>query len=378
MLLRFICYNFCKFCGFLLYLDFRVWGHNLLGQVDRPMAKLTWWRSTVIVGFLLASCTPALPPKPFSWEVAPTQVVALMDEIHSRPVLVRFLNSTTERSAQIGTVLRVGESVRTETNAMTQVALNNGVIVRLGDNSALTLKSPAQVSVDSGKVLVAARLENGKPLPKPIEILVPFGTITSTNGVFYVEVPPQPHKNPKVFVLEGTLTNKLRSGKTINLQKGDELQIKPDGTGDKVVRPAQSELESRFAKSDLLFGFATRFAGQSLWESQLKVARREISTVRYRPKDLSRNRPTARPAPVTPSEPVVPSEPIAPSEPVTPVVRRNPPPPVKPTSAPPPPAEPPAPPPEVVTEPEPPPVMEVPAPEPPPPVMEVPAPEPLP
>jgi hypothetical protein len=342
------------------------------------MAKLTWWRSTVIVGFLLASCTPALPPKPFSWEVAPTQVVALMDEIHSRPVLVRFLNSTTERSAQIGTVLRVGESVRTETNAMTQVALNNGVIVRLGDNSALTLKSPAQVSVDSGKVLVAARLENGKPLPKPIEILVPFGTITSTNGVFYVEVPPQPHKNPKVFVLEGTLTNKLRSGKTINLQKGDELQIKPDGTGDKVVRPAQSELESRFAKSDLLFGFATRFAGQSLWESQLKVARREISTVRYRPKDLSRNRPTARPAPVTPSEPVVPSEPIAPSEPVTPVVRRNPPPPVKPTSAPPPPAEPPAPPPEVVTEPEPPPVMEVPAPEPPPPVMEVPAPEPLP
>lgn len=336
------------------------------------MAKLTWWRSTALVGFVLASCGHNPPPKPFSWEVSPTEAVAQMDEIRDRPVLIRFLNSTSESPAQIGTVLRAGESVRTEAKAMTQVAMKNGAVVRIGEKSAFTLKSSGQVSADSGYLLVAARLENGKPLTKPIEVQTPFGAIDSANAVFHLEIPTQPNKNRTVFVLEGTLTTKLRSGKSIILKKGDELQIKPDGTGAKTLRPTQAELESRFAKSDLLFGFATRFAGQSLWEGQLKVARREIGTVRYRPEDLARNRPPASPtrAPVrqpfptntSPSNPT--NEPVYRSEPVAP-------PPVKPTTAPE------AVPPEVVTAPEPPPVSDPPISEPPP-VIEPSAPEPLP
>jgi len=309
----------------------------------------------VLTSLWLGGCSLGYPPKPFSSEVPPTEAIAQIDEIPSRPVWVRFLNGTTERTAQIGTLLRVGESLRTEADARVQIVLNNGAIARISGNSSLTLNPKLGLRANSGLFFVSAVLENGKPLEQATQVQTAFGMVTTRNGAFYLEIPQEPSQNRRVLALHGDITVKLsRTGKDVLLQKGDELLIKADGSADQPKRPSQAELESRFAKSDLLFGFSTRFAGQSLWETQLKVARREPERVKFRRSDVARTAPV-QPQPVVepPPQPPVRSEPppLPPVQPVAPPVVETP----------------------VVVEP--PPLVEPPAPEPIP-VIEPPAPEP--
>jgi len=300
--------------------------------------------------WLVGGCYLGYPPKPFSSELPPTEMIAQIDEIPSRPVWVRFLNGTTERTAQVGTWLRVGESLRTEANARVQIVLTNGAIARISGNSSLVLKP--QLQANSGSFFVSAVLENGKPADRDTQVQTPFGMVSTKDGAFYLEIPPEPNKKRRLLVLHGKVTVNLRR-KDITLHKGEELLISVDGSADKPQRPSQEELESRFAKSDLLFGFSTRFAGQSLWERQLKVAHRQPEQVEFRR--------AARPAPVRP-QPT--PEYIAP-QPTT-AVRSAPPPVRQPEPSPEAPA-PPATPEPVVAEPpplEPVPILESPAPEP--------------
>jgi len=323
------------------------------------------WVGFVLTSLWLGGCSLGYPPKPFSSEVPPTEAIAQIDEIRSRPVWVRFLNGTKERTAQIGTLLRVGESLRTEADARVQIVLNNGAIARISGNSSLMLNPELQLRADSGLVFVSAVLENGKPLEQDTQVQTPFGMVSTRNGAFYLEIPQQPNKNRRILALHGNITVKLsRTGKDVSLQKGEELLVKSDGTAEKPTRPTQAELESRFANSDLLFGFSTRFAGQSLWESQLKVARREPEQVKFRRSDVARN------APVNPQP--------ASAPPPSPTAVRNDPPPVRQPDPRPEPVQPVTPP--VAPDPvvvEPPPLSEPPAPEPIP-VIEPPVPEPAP
>jgi len=328
------------------------------------MANRHLWAGFVLTGLWLGGCSLGYPPKPFSSEVPPTEAIAQIDEIRSRPVWVRFLNGTTERTAQIGTLLRVGESLRTEADARVQIVLNNGAIARIGGNSSLYLNPPMQLRADSGLFFIAAVLENGKPLEQDTQVQTPFGVVTTRNGAFYLEIPQEPQKKRRVLALQGNVIVKLsRTGKDVSLNKGDELLIQSDGNAEKPSRPNQAELERRFANSDLLFGFSSRFAGQSQWESQLKVARREPEQVKFRRSDV------ARTAPVKPQPTSAP-----PPQPTTAV--RNEPPPVRQPDPLPPPVEPVQP--SVVEEPvvvEPPPVFEPVAPKPPP-ILQPVAPEP--
>ncbi len=309
----------------------------------------------VLACLWLGGCVVGYPPKPFSSEVPPTEAIAQVDEIPSRPVWVRFLNGKTERTAQLGTWLRVGESLRTEGTATVQIVLNSGAIARISGNSSLVLNSLLQAN--SGYFLVSAMQEDGRQGQQDTQVQTPFGVISTGNGAFYLEIPQATNQKHRILALHGNIKVKLsRTGKEIALQKGEELLIASDGSAGNPQRPTQGELESHFAKSDLFFGFSTKFVGQSFWEKQLKVARRAPEQVKFRP------------APPNP-EPIY-APPPQPSTAVrnVPTPRRQP----EPTVAPP---APPVSPEPVVAEPapaiappppEPPPIIEAPAPEPPP------------
>ncbi|MFN3926386.1 MAG: FecR domain-containing protein [Pseudanabaenaceae cyanobacterium] len=289
------------------------------------------------LGVLMGGCSVSYPPKPFANETVPTEIIAQVDEIRSRPVLVRFLNGTQDRTAQLGTNLRLGESVRTEGEGRAQVLLNNGAIVRIGGNSRLTLTSANQVQLDRGKFLLIGRVENGQPLKEGVSLQTPFGALTTRDGVVYGEVTTEGNNRHTLLVLEGNAILKLpNGGKEILLKRGEELPIKQNGVPETVQRPTQSDLERRFRESKLLFGFAVRFASQATWERDLKVALRTPAKVEYRPQEQTRATPvrtepaTVRRDPpppstpklepqVTPSpEPPVVAEPVPLPEPVAP------------------------------------------------------------
>jgi hypothetical protein len=243
----------------------------------------------------LPGCFAPPPTKPFSSEVVPTDKLAEISEVRDFSVTVRFLNSTEDRTASVGTNLKAGETVRTEGNSRAQLALNSGVIVRVGGDAALTINPKNQLNLDKGRLLTWVTQSQNLTA----EIQTPFGSVSSSDGTFYIDIPKESSQARQILALNGTVTVKLlRSPDPINLKAGEELIVSPDGTASKPKLVAREDIEKRLAGNPLIFGFNTRLASQSDIESTFKISSgiKEAEAIKFKRSDISKIKPELNPA----------------------------------------------------------------------------------
>lgn len=240
-------------------------------------------------------CFAPPPSKPFSSEVVPTDNLAEISEIRDFSVWVRFLNSSEDRTASVGTTLKAGETVRTEGTSRAQIVLNSGVIVRVAGDATLTINPKNQLNLNKGRLL--AWVASSQNLTA--EIQTPFGSVSSSDGTFYVDIPKESSKQRQILALNGTVTVKLsRSSDTLTLKAGEELTVMPDGTPSTPKPLAKEDIEKRLAGNPLLFGFNTRLASQADIETTFKISSgiKEAEAVKFKRSDISKIKPELNPA----------------------------------------------------------------------------------
>ncbi|WP_330481574.1 FecR family protein [Tumidithrix elongata] len=243
----------------------------------------------------IPGCFAPPPSKPFSSEIVPTDKLAEISEIRDFSVRVRFLNSSEDRPASVGTTLKAGETVRTEGTSRAQIVLNSGVIVRVDGDTNLTINPKNQLNLDKGRLL--AWVASSQNLTA--EVQTPFGSVSSSDGTFYVNVPKESSKQRQILALNGTVTVKLaRSSDTVTLKAGEELIVMPDGNASIPKPLAKEDIEKRLAGNPLIFGFNTRLASQADIESTFKISSgiKEAEAVKFKRSDISKIKPELNPS----------------------------------------------------------------------------------
>jgi hypothetical protein len=253
---------------------------------------------------VLPACNFSGPAKPFSSEVNPTDSVAKITEVKSRPVWIRFLNADSDRSATVGMSVKPGESIRTEESARAQIHLLSGDLVRIEGESSLTLSQKDSVNFDKGQLLAWSAPNQASPT----QIKTPFGIVSVKNTTVFVDIPKDAAKDRTILALQGNVEVKLNSGSVpINLKQGQELTIKSDGT---VATPKNLDVaavEKKFAKSKLIYGFDSRLESLAAIEARYTISSNttETDTVPYSRQKKKTPAPANNPSPAsnTPQEP---------------------------------------------------------------------------
>jgi len=188
---------------------------------------------------------------------SPEQTFATISEIQKQPVWVRQLNTKDEAPAQENMDLRVGETIRTQGNALAQVELKNGLSFRIGGNSVLTLQPDNRLNLKAGEMI--AWVEPGKKVPVEIETPVAIAGIRGTT--VYINIPEDPKREIEFFAWEGNVEVWFpnQPGKC-QFKTGEQVKIEPGETDINLVRqqvqqlPRQKLLKRR-RKSRLLNNF---------------------------------------------------------------------------------------------------------------------------
>lgn len=264
-----------------------------------------FWQYLLLFGLsltltILPACSSSSPPKPFVSEVSPTEPIAKIVEIQDRPVWVKFLNSSTESSAVMGTALKAGETLRTESSARVQVLLNSGIAVRIEGNTTLTLKPDNQMSLESGQMI--AWVSPDKKLTAQIE--TPLAVVLLDDGTAYIDTPKDMTQDMHIFAMQGKIEVKPKNESTsITLSKGQDLTIKPFGKALEPVALDQKSIEQRFAKSPLLYGFNNKLENLASIEADLQISSNFTETKKVPYKDseqAANNNKPAKPRESTP------------------------------------------------------------------------------
>ncbi len=272
---------------------------NQLSKFSRCFLPLVVLTAAAIA---LPSCVTNQPPKPFSSEALPTEAIAEVSEIRNYPVRVRYINSAAYRPATVGVPLKVNESVATEANSSAQINLRNGTVVRIGGVANVTIKPQNQVEISAGTLVAWADGER-----KAIaQIQAPFGEVSSNEGTIYIDIPAKAADEKRVIALDGNVTVLLKaSAKVVNLNQGEEIRIKANGSATEPKRIDKETIDKRIANNSLLFGFSNQLASIARISNEFGVQNlvKEASTIEFRRSDLPNN-PTNNTASNTPPRPV--------------------------------------------------------------------------
>lgn len=288
-----------------------------------------------LVGIILISACSS-PPKPFSSELMPTEAIAEITEIADRPVWIRFLNSNSDSIATIGKNIKLGESIRTEGNALVQITLRTGMIIRMEGDSLLTIKDEQKLQLAKGQIVVWVPPQSNTNVQ-----IIMTGAIATVNKNTTVYI--NSAKTQQIISLQGTVEVLPIDAKPIVIKSGQNLQISDrDGANLKPKTLTEKELKTQFKKIKLLSGFNSMLGSQQEIATTLKIP---ISPTEF---IIPPNRPKNRPAkPINPppeyySEPEVSqyrAEPVRspirdpeppPSESINTSVEELPPPPIQP------------------------------------------------
>lgn len=248
-------------------------------QIQKARSQRLWrLLALVCLGSSLAvlpACNFSSPAKPFSSEVNPTDSVAKITEVKSRPVWVRFLNADSDQSATVGVSIKPGEAIRTEDSARVQVHLLSGDLVRIEGESLVTLSQKDTVNFDKGQLLAWSAPDR----TSPTQIKTPFGIVSAKNTTVFIDIPKDAAKDRSILALQGNVEVKLNSGSVpINLKQGQELTIKSDGT---VATPKNLDIaavEKKFAKSKLIYGFDSRLESLAAIEARYTLSSNTTDT----------------------------------------------------------------------------------------------------
>ncbi|WP_019500337.1 FecR domain-containing protein [Pseudanabaena sp. PCC 6802] len=263
-------------------------------QIQKARSRQLWRLvSLICLGSSLAvlpACNFNSPAKPFSSEVNPTDSVAKVTEVKSRPVWIRFLNADSEQSATVGTSVKPGEVIRTEEAARVQIHLLSGDLVRVEGESSLKIAKKDTVNLDKGQLLAWSAPDRSSPT----QIETPFGIVSLKNTTVFIDIPKDAAKDRVILALQGNVEVKLNSGSVpINLKQGQELTIKSDGTVSKPKDLDVAAVEKKFAKSRLIYGFDSRLESLAAIESRYTISSNTTETDKV---PYSRKKKTA-PAP---------------------------------------------------------------------------------
>jgi hypothetical protein len=246
---------------------------------------------------LIPACLGGNPPKPFNSEVIPKEAIAEITEIPNRPVSIRFLNSKTDSIATIGRTIKLGETIRTEGNALAQITLKSGMIVRMEGDTILTIIDDRRFQLGRGKIVVWVPAQ-----PNVTAKVMLTGAIASVkNATTYIDSTIDSSKAQQVVSLEGTTEVLLVDAtKQILVKAGQNLIISKNGNRDGAnIQPkalSQKELKTEFSKTKLLSGFNSQIGSQEAIAFNLKIpiSRTELVI------------PSRRPAKIKPANPAVP------------------------------------------------------------------------
>ncbi len=218
---------------------------------------------------VLPACNFGSPAKPFSAEVNPTESIAKITEVKSRPVWIRFLNSSNDNSASVGMLVKPGEGIRTEESSRAQIHLLSGAVVRVEGESSLVISDKDLVTLDKGQLLAWSAPSQ----TTSTQIKTPFGKISVKNTTVYIDIPKDASKDKHILALQGNVEVLLNSGsEPIKLKPGQELTIKANGTAATPLTLDTAAVEKKLAKSNLIYGFNSRLESLAAIESQLKIS----------------------------------------------------------------------------------------------------------
>ncbi|NEP10383.1 MAG: FecR domain-containing protein [Symploca sp. SIO2C1] len=222
-------------------------------MITKPLSHWCLGLVSLTIAGLIAGChtsapTATNPSPPVSGDAAAVESTSLeeafatINEIQKQPVWVQRLNTKDEVPAQENMDLQVGETIRTEKEALVQVELKNGLSFRIGGNSVLTLQPDNRLKLKAGEMITW--VEPGKKVPVEIETPVAIAGIRGTT--IYINMPEDPKKEIEFFAWEGSVEVWFpnQPGKC-QFKAGEQVKIKPGQTDINQVRQQVRQLPPR-------------------------------------------------------------------------------------------------------------------------------------
>ncbi|NES22881.1 MAG: FecR domain-containing protein [Symploca sp. SIO3E6] len=219
-------------------------------MATKPLSRWCLGLVSLTVASLIAGCQTSTPTAtnsspPVSTDTAaakplsPSETFATISDIQKQPVWVRRLNTQDEVPAQENMNLRVGETIRTEGEALAQVELKNGLSFRIGRNSVLTLQPDNRLQLQAGEMI--AWVEPGKKVPVEIETPVAIAGIRGTT--VYINMPEDPKEGIEFFAWEGSVAVWFpnQTGECL-FKSGEQVKIQPGETDIHQVRQQVQKL----------------------------------------------------------------------------------------------------------------------------------------
>ncbi|OLP19242.1 hypothetical protein BST81_05630 [Leptolyngbya sp. 'hensonii'] len=209
----------------------------------------------IAIGSLMASCGAAISegevsqspssavssPQPLA-KVDPT---AQITEIQKQPVLVRQLQAKEEIAGREGMGLQMGETIRTQGEAMAEITLQNGLGFRLARNSVLTINPQNELNLTSGDMLTW--VPPGRKIPATIVTPTAIAGIRGTT--VFVSVPKDGKTPATFFSWEGTVAVRVKGhNEEMLLRTGEEVKI---GPGDRDIAKLRRKIR-RFSRREFL------------------------------------------------------------------------------------------------------------------------------
>jgi hypothetical protein len=182
---------------------------------------------------------------------------ATLSEIQKQPVWVKPTPETQELPGKEGMDLQIGETIRTEGDALAQIDLSNGLAFRIGGDATLTLQPDNYLNLESGEMITW--VEPGQTVPA--NIVTPGGIAGIRGTTVYVKVSENPDEGILFFAWEGKVAVRPpNQTEEVLLESGQEVRIPQAEKDIDKIRAAVRQLphqewKARRVESRLLNGF---------------------------------------------------------------------------------------------------------------------------
>ncbi|MEO0535556.1 MAG: FecR family protein [Cyanobacteria bacterium P01_A01_bin.123] len=167
---------------------------------------------------------------------------ATITQVQQPSIWVKSVSTQTELEAQVGTGLIFGDILRTEADALAEVALSSGLAFRLGGNASLVLQPDNRMELSSGQII--AWVEPGKQVPT--EIVTPAGVAGLRGTTIFIEISDEPEPEVHILAWEGTITFTVPGeSESLVLEGGQGLRLRAGETDLPALRNRIASLNRR-------------------------------------------------------------------------------------------------------------------------------------
>lgn len=216
-----------------------------------------------LVGLALVGCQGTAPPPGSASSPAPNvpgqeapEAIASIRDIVAQPVWLRPSQGE-ETTAQVGASLQYEDTVRTEDQALAEIAVGT-IVFRLGGDASLTLRPNQTLQLSTGQMLTWLE---GTP-PDPVTIQTPVGAAGIRGTTVFVNIEEDPQAPVEIFAWEGEVTFQPTGATEVVVIRNGEQLLVPPGEVDvaalqqRVRRFGAAEFRQRLDTSSLINSFS--------------------------------------------------------------------------------------------------------------------------